>query len=82
MVPGLGHLRGTWQQPLCPSGVALGQLGIKVSGESCSVVSKLEPVAGVFVFELPGLPVFREVNSAAVGIPKLAKGRQRGAAGT
>lgn len=33
----------------------------------------LEPVAGVFVFELPGLPVFREVNSAAVGIPKLAK---------
>lgn len=42
----------------------------------------LEPIAGVFVFELPGLPVFREVNSAAVGIPTLAKGRQRGAAGT
>lgn len=67
--------------------MALGQLGIKVCGESAvwgqSWTRKgLEPVAGVFVFELPGLPVFREVNSAAVGIPELAKGRQRGAAGT
>ena len=55
------------------------EFGIEVCGESCGLGPKLdqrllEPIAGVWLF-------LEKVNSAAVGIPKLTKGQQKGAAG-
>lgn len=69
----------TGSNPFTQLGWHWEEFGVEVCGESCGLGPKLdqrllEAIAGVWLF-------LEKVNSAAVGIPRLTKGQQKGAAG-
>lgn len=79
-IPWLGYPRGKWQQPVYPARITLGRVrGIAlwmshaVWGQSWTR-RVLETIAGVFVFDLPGLIVFRGNKFCCCGDFQVGKG--------